>query len=257
MMPSCSNESPIYSATVIVEPLSLSSSCGRSLWVSSLSINMGISPYFTTKATSIFSASSVAVRGRCCVVEGDNEASPSVCGFDSSVFVLSFGFDFNLLISFTIRPSCTSNSVEHSRMYIWRTILSGITLMLFTTSLMREAFLSGSLADSWSNRFVLKRIKSTWWRSMYAWKASAGCLRAKLSGSSPSGNKRTLMCMPSFRSMSIPLSDALIPALSPSYSTVILSVKRCNSLIWPSVRDVPEEATTFSMPLWCIEITSV
>ena len=34
-------------------------------------------------------------------------------------------------------------------------------------------------------------------------------------------------------------------------------VNRCSRRICPSVSDVPDDATTFSTPLWCMEMTSV
>ena len=63
--------------------------------------------------------------------------------------------------------------------------------------------------------------------------------------------------MPSFRIMSIPRKEACMPAESPSYITVMLRVKRCSNCICSVVSEVPDEATTFSTPDWCIEITSV
>ena len=54
----------------------------------------------------------------------------------------------------------------------------------------------------------------------------------------------------------MPRSEARMPAASPSYSTVTLSEYRLISRIWPSVSEVPDEATTFFTPPWCRLSTS-
>ena len=108
-----------------------------------------------------------------------------------------------------------------------------------------------------SRRSVLNCMKSVWWPSIYATNSSALCFLEKLSGSSPSGRSSTLMFIPSASSMSVPLMAAWMPASSPSYNSTTFAVKRCNMRIWYTLRAVPELATTFSMPHWCIAITSV
>ena len=75
------------------------------------------------------------------------------------------------------------------------------------------------------------------------------CL-AKLSGSSPSGNAQTLTFNPCSSIKSIPRKEALIPAASPSKSTVIFFVSLFINLICSGVKAVPEEATTFWIPFW-------
>ena len=145
----------------------------------------------------------------------------------------------------------------HSFIYMERSILSGIKAILVTILSIKEARLTGSSALSSMKRRVLKRMKSVWWLSIYSLYSLALCLRAKLSGSSPSGSNKTFTFIPSANNISIPRIDALIPALSPSYNTVILFVNLRIILICPGVSEVPDEATTFLTPLWCMEITSV
>lgn len=60
---------------------------------------------------------------------------------------------------------------------------------------------------------------------------SCGKALAKLSGSCPSGNSITLIFMPSSKSKSILLNEALIPAASPSNRIVTLGVNLLISLI--------------------------
>ena len=121
-----------------------------------------------------------------------------------------------LFISLTISSSLTLRLVAHSWMYIWRTTSLGITEMLFTTFVTNSARFKGSLCASLINKSILNLIKSTWCVSMYFWNSSALCLRAKLSGSSPSGSSSTFMFNPSANNISMPRKLALIPAASPS-----------------------------------------
>ena len=145
----------------------------------------------------------------------------------------------------------------HSRTYTSRLIASGILAMLFIISRMVSAFLIGSSCASCISREALKRIKSVAWSCRYITRSSYAVLRAKLSGSSPSGKEQTFTFIPCSRIRSIPRIEARKPAASPSYSTVMLGVRRCISLIWSGVRAVPLEATTFSIPFWWSCITSV
>ena len=136
-------------------------------------------------------------------------------------------------------------------------MVSGITEMLFTMSCISWARFIGSLPASAISSCVLNFRKSTALFSRNATVSSALCVCEYESGSSPSGSDTTFMFMPSASSMSIPLMDACMPAASPSYSTVTLLVKRCISRICPVVSDVPDDATTFLMPDWCMDMTSM
>ena len=71
------------------------------------------------------------------------------------------------------------------------------------------------------------------------------------------GKSNTFTFMPSASSISVLLILAFIPASSPSYNKVILDVNRCNKRICSSDNAVPELATTFSKPHWCMAMTSV
>ena len=92
---------------------------------------------------------------------------------------------------------------------------SPITLMLSMMLEIASERTRGSVA-SFSSTFVLNSIKSVWCSLMYCLNSSAVCLRAKESGSSPSGNSITFTFIPSLSNMSVPLSAALMPASSPS-----------------------------------------
>ncbi len=129
--------------------------------------------------------------------------------------------------------------------------------MLVTISLMRPAFLMGSLPASSSSSPVLNRIKSEAFSSRNSFTSTGLFFLANESGSSSSGKSTILTFIPSSSIMSMPLKEALIPAGSPSYKMVMLVVYLFISLIWSEVRAVPDEATTFRNPAWCIEITSV
>ena len=123
--------------------------------------------------------------------------------------------------------------------------------MMATVRIMSEISadrLIGSVPASSNSRRVLKRMKSVSFCRINSANWLALCLRAKESGSSPSGRSTTFTFMPSSNSRSIPRKAALIPAASPSYKTVMLLVKRCIRRICPCVRAVPDEATTFSTP---------
>ena len=124
-------------------------------------------------------------------------------------------------------------------------------------SLITSDFLMGSLAAPSSSIRVLNFMKSSSLSLMYFNTSDDVWLFAKLSGSSPGGSKSTFILMPSASSISIPRSAALMPAASPSYRIVTSPVNRCSNRICPSVSDVPDDATTFSIPDWCMEITSM
>ncbi|MNL42265.1 hypothetical protein D3C87_1647100 [compost metagenome] len=83
---------------------------------------------------------------------------------------------------------------------------------------------------------------------MYALNAEDPKFLTYESGSFPSGKSKILTFNPSSSNMSVPRSDAFIPASSPSYNMVTFLVKRAISRIWAVVKDVPEEETTFSTP---------
>ncbi len=108
---------------------------------------------------------------------------------------------------------------------------SGILEILVTMSLITPAFFTGSLLDSFNKRDTLKLIKSCEASSKYFFNASVECDFAKLSGSSPSGNCTTLTFIPCSRIKSIPRIEALIPAASPSKSTVMFFVSLLTNLI--------------------------
>ena len=110
-------------------------------------------------------------------------------------------------------------------------MLLGMSEMLFTMPLMASLRFTGSLTPSTVSR-VLNEMKSCWFSSIYRFSSSVECLRAKESGSTPSGSSSTLMFMPSCSSMSVPRMAAWMPASSPSYNKVMFCVKRRSSLIW-------------------------
>ena len=124
-------------------------------------------------------------------------------------------------------------------------------------SVIRPARLIGSFFVSFSSKLVLNRMKFSSLSVMYWRNSVALCFREKLSGSSPSGKSNTFTFMPSASSISVLLILAFIPASSPSYNKVILDVNRCNKRICSSDSAVPELATTFSKPHWCMAMTSV
>ena len=159
----------------------------------------------------------------------------------------------------SLSKTCSSISmvVLHSRIYTERAILSGMIATVRIISEIRAERLIGSPPASANNNFVLKRMKSVSFWLINSANSLALWLRANESGSSPAGRSTTLTFIPSSNNISIPRRAALIPAASPSYNTVILFVKRCMSRICPCVSAVPEEATTFSTPTWCIPITSI
>ena len=90
-----------------------------------------------------------------------------------------------------------------------------MTDMLLIMPLMPSERFTGSLTPSTVRR-VLKPIKSCWFCSIYCFSSSVECLRAKESGSSPSGSNSTFTFMPSCSSMSVPRMAAWMPASSPS-----------------------------------------
>ena len=133
---------------------------------------------------------------------------------------------------------------------------SGIMAIVSAMSFMSVAFLRGSFPASSKSRSVLKSMKSRLFAAICSRTSSSVWLLAKSSGSCPSGSSTTFTFMPSFSTRPMPLRAALMPAPSPSYIMVMLSVNLRISLICSTVREVPLEATTFVMPSWCIESTS-
>ena len=101
-----------------------------------------------------------------------------------------------------------------------------------------------------------KERKSTSVFLMYCLSLSGDNFRAKLSGSSPSGNGMQRTFAPSGRRFSILLMVAACPALSPSKTSVIFRVKRISCLRWFVVMAVPEPPTVFSIPDFTHERTS-
>ena len=99
--------------------------------------------------------------------------------------------------------------------YVSRSIWSLTSDMLLMMELMASERFSGS-RSFFSIRSVLNSMKSVWCSSIYLRKSAAVCLRAKLSGSSPSGRSSTFRFMPSASSMSVPRMAACMPAASPS-----------------------------------------
>lgn len=129
--------------------------------------------------------------------------------------------------------------------------------MLCTRLPISSARLIGSLPASSSSRLVLKRIKSVSCSCMNCWNSVELCLRAKESGSSPSGRRHTLMFMRFFQQhVDTPdrsLDTGCIPVVQ--YGHVV--GEAVNQTDLPGVSAVPEEATTFSIPDWCMDMTSV
>ena len=80
-------------------------------------------------------------------------------------------------------------------------------------------------------------------------KASLPFFCMNSSGSLPSVTVRTLGLPPAPDITDIPLSAALMPALSESYESTIFFEYLQRSLAWLSVRAVPREAATFLTPL--------
>ncbi len=126
-----------------------------------------------------------------------------------------------------------------------------------TTLLMASERLRGSSAASCIITCVLKRMMSVSCAFTYSLNFSGVFTRAKESGSCPSGRRSTFTFILWLRSMSIPLSEAFMPAASPSYRRVMFSVKRCMRAICPSVSAVPDDAITFSIPDCHMPITSM
>ena len=131
-----------------------------------------------------------------------------------------------------------------------------ITAMLCTMEFIASDRFTGSVIPR-NNTFILKTIKSVWFSSIYFLKASAVRLRANSSGSFPSGNNKTFTFIPSESNISVPRKAACCPASSPSYSNTMFEVNLRSSFIWKTESAVPLFATTFSMPHWCIDTTSV
>ncbi len=112
--------------------------------------------------------------------------------------------------------SWTSIKRLHSLMYMVLVMVSGITEIDRTISLISRAFETGSFSTLPIRSCVLNLIKSVSFFLMYSVNSPALIERANESGSSPRGNGRTFTLMPSSRTMSIPRSEAFIPASSPS-----------------------------------------
>ena len=136
----------------------------------------------------------------------------------------------------------------HDLTYTSCLIRSGIFAILCTISRMVSAFLSGSCAASSTSNAALNCMKSLALLTKKSRTSSKLFSRAKLSGSSPSGNIQTRTFKPASKIKSIPRRDARRPAGSPSNNTVIFLVSLPISRICSGVRAVPEDETTFLMP---------
>ena len=106
----------------------------------------------------------------------------------------------------------------------------------------------------------IKKLDRVWAASILFLNAFADSLLIKVSGSSPSGNKRNLITSPDFidgNEVFKAFQAASLPALSPSKQKIIVSAERERICKWAGVVAVPRVATTFVTPCWWRAITSI
>ena len=172
-------------------------------------------------------------------------------------------FSLCLLYQFVLPPLLSGFSLPFCRSWLHSRVytepdnrVQAITENTFTILEIRLARLIGS--------FLLLPSASSSWKRMKSTSVLIGCrpdsrwhyvCGQSCRGSSPSGKD-----IPDIHSSSMSMTRVCWPD---SGSVTVIQYRNVigktmnQSCIWSEVSAVPEEATTFSIPLWCMEMTSV